>query len=265
MLYLKIPLDDSDQSIFLEAFVPDKIGTFVRKAVLIIPGGAYKEVCCDREGEPIAQAFIPHGYAAFVLHYSVDRKKAFPGQLIEAAKAIAHIKDHAQEYGIDADQLFVTGFSAGGHLAACTGILWKHSAIYEALDVPYGYIRPKGMILIYPVINEQFFSFCNLLCTDSPDKNQLETVQLDRHVDADTVPAFIMHTANDQICPVSNALMLSNAMSVAGIPFELHIYPDAPHGIALGNAITAGNVQKHNNAAIAQWIDLAANWAKNVE
>lgn len=265
MLHQKIPLDAEDERVFLEAYVPDRIGTYLRKAVLVIPGGSYWNICSDREGEPIAQAFIPHGYAAFVLHYSVARRKPFPAQLIEAAKAIVHIKDHAEEYGIDPEQLFTLGFSAGGHLAASTGILWKHPAVYEALDIPYGYNKPRGMILLYPVINSHDASLHNLLCTDSPEASALNAVKLDRHVDADTVPAFIMHTANDQLVPVSNALTLAQAMSVAGKPFELHIYPDAPHGVALGNAITAGNIPKHNNAAIAQWVNHAALWAEHVE
>lgn len=43
--------------------------------------------------------------------------------------------------------------------------------------------------------------------------------------------------------------------------FEMHIYPDAPHGVALGNEITKCGVEKHQNAAIAKWVENAAAWA----
>lgn len=264
MLYQNIPLDPNHEDVFLEAFVPGRIGTHLRKAILVIPGGGYHNLCFDREGEPIAQAFLPYDYAAFVLHYSVSRSAAFPAQLIQAAKAIAYIKDHAQEYGVDPEKLFTVGFSAGGHLAGCTGILWKHPAIYDALNIPYGYCKPKGMMLIYPVINNHEGSFCNLLCSDTPSEEQLDQVRLDQLVDEDTVPAFIMHTANDQAVPVRNSLDLASALSKVQCPFELHIYPDSPHGVALGNDITTTREPKHTNSAIAKWVEHAVYWADHL-
>ena len=264
----KILLTDDADGAYLDAYLPDPTANFVRKPLLVIPGGGYGKVCADREGEPIAQAFIPYGYNAFVLHYTVGRKKPFPAQLTEATLAIKYIKDHANEFGVDVDELFVVGFSAGGHLAASTGVLWKNEAVLEAVKMPYGYNKPKGVMLIYPVISPDYqnhiASFRNLWCSDTPTEEQLHAASIERHVDADSSPAFIMHTANDQIVDVRNALSLANAYSLSGVPFEMHIYPDAPHGSALANAITAGTNPKWNNPAIAEWVRLAANWAETV-
>lgn len=264
MLYKKIPLSAQDASVYLEAIVPDRVGDAPRKALLAIPGGGYGQVCSDREGEPIAHAFLPHDFAAFVLHYTVARKKPFPAQLIEAAQAIVHIKDNAAAYGIDPEQVFTVGFSAGGHLAACTGTLWKHPAIREALDIPYGYNKPRGMMLIYPVIDGHYGSFYNLLCKDDPTPEELATVQLSAQVDGDTVPAFLMHTFTDQAVPVTDSLAMAQAMTRAGVPFELHVYPDAPHGVALANAITSMGNPACENAAIAAWVQQAAFWANSL-
>ena len=123
MIFKKIQLDKDDENIYLEAYIADKTEGFTRNAILVIPGGGYGSVCSDREGEPIAMAFMPYGYNAFVLHYSVAsvNKRTFPSQLIEASKAMKHIKDNAKEYNIDPERVFVTGFSAGGHLAATLG------------------------------------------------------------------------------------------------------------------------------------------------
>ena len=264
MRYEKIALSATDAEVYLEAFIAEKVGNYTRKAMLVIPGGGYGGVCHDREGEPIAMAFMPYGYNAFVLHYTVARRGAFPTQLIEAATAIKHIKDHAEAYNIAPDQLFIVGFSAGGHLAACTGTLWKHPAIREALDMPYGYNKPTGTMLIYPVIGDHAFTFRNLWCTDTPTEEQLDMVRLEKHVDADTAPAFIMHTANDQEVNVKNSLVYALALSAAGHKYEMHIYPDAPHGIALGNDITECNFPGWKNESIAEWVRLAAKWAESV-
>jgi len=112
MLYEKVRFDEDDKDAFLEIYIADKVGDFVRNAVLVIPGDAYTGVCGDREGEPIAMAFMPHGYNAFVLHYSV--KKPFPAHLIQASKAMKYIKDNAEKYNIDPEIIFSPHFGQRG-------------------------------------------------------------------------------------------------------------------------------------------------------
>lgn len=267
MRFEKISLSEKDESVYMEAYVADRIKGFTRKALLVIPGGGYNGVCSDREGEPIAMAFMPHGYNAFVLHYTVGRKQPFPIQLIEVARAIRHIKDYAEEYNLDPEQVFVVGFSAGGHLAASAGVLWKLPEVQAALDMPYGYNRPKGVMLIYPVISAEHhdLSMKNLWCSDTLAEEQKLACSIEKHVDADSVPAFIMHTANDQVVDVKNVLALAWSYAEAGVAYEMHIYPDAPHGVALGNSITQCGVEKYNNPSIAKWVEQAAAWAENLK
>lgn len=267
MKFERIELNENNADAYIEAYISDPIVGFERKAILVIPGGGYSGVCSDREGEPIAQAFIPYGYNAFVLHYTVDKKHPFPTQLIEVAEAIKHIKDNSEKYGISKDKIFVVGFSAGGHLAGCSGILWKHPEIYEKVVMPYGYNKPTGIMLMYPVISPEHhgFSFNNLLCKEQPTKEELNSVSLEKHVDSDSTPAFIFHTSNDEIVNVKNSLCLANAYSDAGVKYELHIYPDAPHGIALANSITDCGKSYWNDPAMAEWVRMAAYWAENIK
>ncbi len=270
MLTKRIYLDGDNKDVYLDVYVADKVGSYVRKAILVIPGGGYSCVCSGREGEPIAMAFMPHGYNAFVLNYSVAKKKVFPAQLIEASLAMKHIKDNAEEYNIDPENVFVTGFSAGGHLAASLGTLWHRKEIYDAVDMPYGYNKPKGMMPIYPVITgdpscSHPGSFQNLLGTDEPTKEQLDMTSLELYVDDKTCPAFLMHTSDDAVVPVENSLRFAGALAKAGHKFELHIYPSGMHGIALANAITSRGEPGHENKEIAKWIAAAAAWADSIE
>lgn len=266
MLYEKIRLDENDEDAFLEVYVADKIEGLVRNAILVIPGGGYGSVCSDREGEPIGMAFMAHGYNAFVLHYSV-MKKPFPSHLIQASIAMKHIKDHAEEYNIDPDKVFTVGFSAGGHLAASLGTMWDNSEIYDAIDMPFGYNKPNGMMLIYPVISAKFhdFTFNNLLLDENPPKEMLEVVSIENNVSENSSPAFIVHTSNDQTVDVRNSLALARAFADKKIKFELHIYPDAPHGVALGNEITRCDREKWCDASIAKWVENAVYWANHLE
>lgn len=87
---------------------------------------------------------------------------------------------------------------------------------------------------------------------------------IENHVDSRSVPAFVMQTFNDELVDVRNALTLAQAYKEANLSMELHIYPDAPHGVALGNAITGYGNPKWENPAIAQWVRSAAFWANSV-
>ena len=267
----KINLDKEDENVFLEVYVADKLKGFTRNAIRVIPGGGYGGVCSDREGEPIAMAFMPYGYNAFVLHYSVreNSKKIFPAQLIQASMAMKHIKDHAEEYNINPEKVFVTGFSAGGHLTASLGTMWDKKEIYEAIDMPYGYNKPAGIMPVYPVISgvegvAHEGSIYNLCGTETPTEEQRKMVSIEKHVTEKASPAYIVHTSNDQAVHVKNSLDLAGAYADAGLPFELHIYPDGPHGMALGNSITECGVKKYNNPCFAKWVENAVMWAENI-
>ena len=76
---------------------------------------------------------------------------------------------------------------------------------------------------------------------------------------------FILHTSNDEIVDVRNSLCLANALKEKEIQFEMHIYPDAPHGVALGNEITRCGRDKWCNNAIAKWVENAAEWAQKLK
>lgn len=269
MLIKKIPLDEYNKEIYMEAYIADKDEKFTRDAILIMPGGGYYSLSTQREGETIALSFISHGYNAFVLHYSVTDfdGKPFPAQLIEASKAVKHIKDNAEEYGINPKRVFACGFSAGGHLCATLGTLWHKKEVYDAIDMPYGYNKPTGVMLIYPVISAKHhgFSFVYLLHKKAPTEQELRSCSIEENVDENASPAFIMHTADDDVVDVKNSLCIANAYSDKKVPFELHIYPSGPHGIALANEITSGNLDVWNNPAIAKWVENAVYWAKSIE
>ena len=266
MKYEKILLDEG---VYLESYIADKNPWYKRKAMLVIPGGGYEFVDNFVEGDPVALAYLPYGFNAFVLRYTVDRSKAFPGQLIEASKAMKYIRDHAEEYGMDPEEVYVIGFSAGGHLCASLATMWMRKEISDAVPMPYGYNKPKGVILMYPVItgNPEFShrdSFRNLLCDNNPTEEQLKSVSLENFVNEDTVPAYIAHGTADDCVPVENSLIMASAYTKAKVPYELHIYPNRRHGFGLGNEITGQNTDYHIGENISRWVEETVIWMKTL-
>lgn len=269
MLYKKIPMSEKNENAYLEVYVAEKSPDFTRRAILVIPGGGYYRLCKDIEGEVVAQAFMAQGFNAFVLNYSVitnNETEIFPAQLIEASRAMKHIRDNAEEYNIDPEQVFAVGFSAGGHLCASLGVMWNLPEIYEAIDMPYGYNKPTGIMPIYPVINDYSTeaSLKRLWRQEEITEEQFHRVCVDRHVTQDASPLFISCGANDIIAPVTGPLALCKAYADANLTFELHVYPDSPHGPALGNEITMRGNPIHADPQVGKWVENASYWAKHV-
>ena len=241
----------------------------VANAMLVIPGGGYGAVCSDREGEPIALSYLTKGINAFVLHYSVGSEIKDPlDPLAEASLAILHIRANAQKYNIDPARVFAVGFSAGGHLAGSLGTLWNDAELQARLPEAGDGNRPTGVVLCYPVISASNIghmgSFSNLLHSQTPDAAALERFSLEKHVGAHTSPAFIMHTYDDGLVPVENSLLMAQAYAQAHRPFEMHIYPHGPHGIALANKVTWCGAHDMVSPAAARWVSDSVEWMKTV-
>lgn len=94
-----------------------------RPIIIICPGGGYC-MTSDREAEPVALQYLAMGYHTAILRYSVKPAK-YPAALLELGTAVKYLKEHAREYHIDPRNIFLQGFSAGGHLAGCLGVLWN--------------------------------------------------------------------------------------------------------------------------------------------
>ncbi len=210
---------------------------WARPAVLVIPGGGYA-MASRREGEPIASAFMGQGFQVFVLWYlTITDGVRYPEELLEASAAIDYIKKNAKALNVNPDEVFVVGFSAGGHLTGNVAIEYKNvpQKAGVALDC-----KPTAVGLCYPVISNthgHFGSYINLLDGYSEEEKAefLKTLNLNEAVSEDTPPAFIWATADDGVVPADNAIRFAQAMSDHGRDFELHIYPHGRHGLATGN------------------------------
>ena len=268
MDYQKITIEANGEEAELDCYLwsesPEYANGRKRPCVLILPGGGYSFVA-DREGEPVAFQFLAEGCQAAVLRYSVLPAR-YPAALLQAARSMVLLREHAEEWNIDPDKIIVQGFSAGGHLAASLGIFWNRPFLGERLGVEAERIRPDGMILCYPVISSGEYchgdSFVNLL-GESYDA-LVDEMSLEKQVHSQVPPAFIWHTFSDDCVPVENSLLFVMALRKQGIPTEFHMYPRGVHGLSLANSLTL-SIQGHGIQEECQsWMALAKVWLKNL-
>lgn len=231
-----------------------------RPAIVICPGGGYFMVSA-REAEPVAEFYFAAGFQTFILNYSVqDKAKGFI-PLIQLADTVATIRKNADEWHIMSDKVAVCGFSAGAHLAGSLGTLYneeKFLSIYNKNEN----IRPDAMVLGYPVILADEYAHQGSIETVSGsevDTDEYKWFGLDSHVDEQTPPAFLVHTAEDYAVPVENSLKMAMAMSIKKVPFELHVLPTGVHGMSVcTNDVFSKSDYNH------RWVQWSITWLNRV-
>lgn len=247
----------------LVAYAPDpdpELAEKRRPAALVCAGGGYRFLSC-REGEPVVLRLLAEGFAAFRLEYTLQAP--YPVPLVEAAMAAAYIRKNAKRYGLDAEKLCVFGFSAGGHLAGMLATLFSDEAVVRALGADAPLARPDAAVLSYPVItaDRALTHGGTMTFITGGDQALGEKLSLEKAVTADSVPAFLWHTAADDVVPVENSLLLAAAYRRAGVPFELHIFERGVHGLSLADGETSDGEKPYLYEKNAQaWFPLALAW-----
>ncbi len=236
-------------------------GDKVRGAVLVLPGGGYSGTSA-REAEQIAIKFNSAGFHSFVLYYSCAPRR-HPQPLKDVTRAMCIIRENATAWKLNPAKIAVCGFSAGGHLAASIGVLFNKEYLKDVPGYKAGINRPDALILSYPVITSSIHShrgsFKNLLGPEATE-SQLEEMSLEKHISADTPTAFIWHTFNDSAVPVENSILFASGLRANQVPFELHIFPEGPHGLSLATT----EVCPENRPHVARWMDLCREWLKEL-
>ena len=227
-------------------------------AVVVCPGGGYQVVAADHEGKQIAEWLNSFGVSAFVLQYRLGPRYRHPVPLQDAQRAIRIVRSRAQEWGVDPKRIGILGFSAGGHLASTAATHFDDGRADAADPVERQGSRPDFAVLCYAVISlydppAHSGSRRNLL-GDPADPALVQLLSNDRQVTARTPPTFLWHTADDAAVPVASSLLFFEALTKAGVPGELHVFPHGRHGVGLAPG----------DPALFQWPRLCAVWMEGL-
>ena len=235
----------------------------IKGNVIICPGGAYRWHS-PREALPVAKAFAAQGWKPWILYYKVSVHGEVLGTapLCQAAAAVRKVRAASPGRPV-----ILCGFSAGGHVAASLGVHWNDEHLFAGEDCSV--IRPDGLILGYPVITAGKYAHRESMeMLAGPDPAAAEGnlagpgyYGLEAHVDAQTPPAFIWHTAGDSTVAVQNSLCFAESLAAKGVPFEMHIYPYGEHGLSLAT-MEVEEPEKHRyaDAHVAGWFEQCVQW-----
>ncbi|HEX7668720.1 MAG TPA: alpha/beta hydrolase, partial [Polyangiaceae bacterium] len=94
----------------LDVFLPQKAGER-RPAILQIHGGGWVIGDKREQGLPLLHHLATHGWVGFNANYRLSPRATFPDHLIDVKRAIAWVREHAAEYGVDPGFVCITGGS----------------------------------------------------------------------------------------------------------------------------------------------------------
>lgn len=218
----------------LEVFRADKEKS-TGAAVIICPGGSYTVIVYEGEGVMTAKELAKNGITAFVLKYRLPSDSTMHdktiGPLQDVQQAIKVVRERAKEWDLDAGEIGIMGFSAGGHLAA-TGATHFKKALIENKDNTS--LRPDFQILVYPVISMRDSlthrdSRTNLL-GGNPSAATINEFSNELQVTSDAPPAYITFATDDKLVDVDNGISYYEALRHNNVDVEMHLYSKGGHG-----------------------------------
>ncbi|HWC76412.1 MAG TPA: alpha/beta hydrolase [Blastocatellia bacterium] len=205
----------------LTAYLADK-SIATGTAVIIAPGGGFHALSINSEGIDVAKWLNAKGVSAFVLKYRLvptgedgtkelmakitnrekmqaDTAAVVPLSVADGFAAVAYVRKHAAEFGINPQRIGLMGFSAGGTVTA---------------SVAYGYSADNRPDFLAPI-----YAFMGAV-KEAP-------------VPKDAPPMFIAAASDDQLGLAPDSVRLYNAWLGARKPVELHMYSKGGHGFGM--------------------------------
>lgn len=250
----------------LDVYLPNAQSSDARRpAVVQIHGGAWVFGDKGTQGLPLLTHLAKNGWVGFNVNYRLSPAATFPDHLVDVKRAIAWIREHADDYGVDPDFIAVTGGSAGGHLAALVALTAgdpRYQPGFEQADT-----RVQAAVPLYGV-----YDFTNRLGTMPKEfigavlqplvmkayiKEERELFAQASPIDrvrADAPPFLVVHGDRDSLAPLADARLFAKQLEEASrapvLYAELH---GAQHAfdvfISLRSAAVVEGVERFLDAA----------------
>lgn len=192
-------------------------------AIVICPGGGFRDVWFDREGADLALWLAQKGITSLVLKYRTFNKDAknfslgrevYNAEVYADAKQAIHIlRSNAEELGIETKKIGIGGFSAGGALALLAALETYENELPDYAKFNQSTI-PDFACLIYPGVRDGFLTAIK----------QKENIP----------PMFLANGAEDDITPANKCINSYSALIEKNVSAELHIYSKGRHGFDSG-------------------------------
>jgi acetyl esterase/lipase len=199
----------------LDVYLPDGPATGRRPAIVQVHGGAWVSGTRKEQGIPLLNHLAANGWVGFNISYRLSPMATWPDQAVDVKRAIAWVREHADEYGVDPDFIALTGGSAGGHITAFVALTADDRGLqpgFEDADTSVAAAIPfygvydmldEGAIQV-PALQRLLERYVfKALRDDEPERFRDASPLFRVHEDAP--PFLVVHGDADSLTPVEDA------------------------------------------------------------
>ncbi len=194
----------------------------LRPAIIQIHGGAWILGSKDEQGVPLLNHLAANGWVGFNVEYRLSPRAKFPTHLIDCKAALAWVREHAADYGVDPDFICVTGGSAGGHLTALMALTENDPVFqpgFEDADTSVQAAVPfYGVYDLLDREQDQLDTFLRFLeqvvmgsHPEADPEGWASYSPIDR-IHGDAPPMMLLHGDRDVLVPVAGARRFAAAL-----------------------------------------------------
>lgn len=216
----------SDDDLWIYRFDPagHDAKTDKRPAVVFFFGGGWNGGSVT-QFEQHSKYLASRGMIAFVADYRVkSRQETSPDACVADGKsAIRWVRDNAERLGVDPERLAAGGGSAGGHVAATTGICDGLDDVAEKDSETSS--KANALLLFNPVYDNGPKGYGH-----SRVKKWFPAISPAHNISKDDPPTIVFLGSKDALIRVETAEKFDADLKAAGVKSEVWIYEDQPHG-----------------------------------
>ena len=215
----------------MDVYLPANRSANTTRAMILIHGGGWNSGDKSQFAHYIDtfKRRLPDD-AIFNINYRlVSNKNLFPTQEQDVKAAVDFIAAHAQEYGINKDDLVLLGASAGAHLAMLQAYKYNQPKIKAVID----FFGPTDLLAMYNHPWHPMIPFLLQMLTGTTPSANIAIYQQSSpayFVNKQSPPTLILQGGSDNIVDPSQSKLLKEKLDSAGIKNNLVIYPKERHG-----------------------------------
>ncbi len=205
-----------------------------RPAVVFFFGGGWNSGSPGQFQEQ-CRYLASRGVVAIAADYRVASRHQVTADrcVADAKSAMRYVRTHASRLGIDPQRIAAAGGSAGGHLAACTGIVPgfdEPSEDSSISSVPDALVLFNPAVVLAPVEGKPELLRHSVEALRQRMGTEPEKLSPYHHVRKGLPPCIVFHGKADTAVPYATAELFAEAMKSAGNRCELVGYDEQPHG-----------------------------------
>jgi len=194
-----------------------------RPAIVFFFGGGWNGGTIE-QFRPQAEYLASRGMVAALADYRV-RSRHGTGPFVcvaDGKSAVRWLRGNADRLGIDPERIAAGGGSAGGHVAAATGVLAGLDDPEEDASISS---KPDALVLFNPVFDNGPNGYGHARV-----RQRWREISPLHNLERGGPPTTVFFGSRDAHVPVATAEDYVRRMEQAGARCELHVYEGQPHG-----------------------------------